>query len=403
MADHMPAATDPGPGWYRVWLPRAAAATLVAVVVAYGSVWLFTSTSGFLVTVILSLFIAFALLPAVENLSDRGMRRGLATALVMLGAAIAGFVFVGALLGVAVNQVIRLVDNLPGYVEQATEWLNASFGLELAADRLMDDLAIEQTAVEDFALSAASRVVGLASTALGIVFQVLTIALFVFYILADLPRLRTAVLRRFAPQIQVQADTVIGITISKVGGYVYSRGLLAAISAVFHFVAFQLIGVPFALALALWVGIISQFVPTVGTYIAGVFPLLIALAENPTDALWVLGAILVYQQFENYALAPRVTAHTMDLHPAVAFGSAIIGASLLGGVGALLALPVAATIVALVQTYADYYEVVGSSAPIGTTDEYEQRMRRAVEEREQRRASRLSAMREWIGLDDPSP
>ena len=154
----------------------------------------------------------------------------------------------------------------------------------------------------------------------------------------------------------------------------------ALLAALVHYVTFRIIGVPFALALALWVGVISQFIPAIGTYLAGVFPLLIALAEDPPDAIWVLVVIVAYQQLENYVLAPRITAHTMDLHPAVAFGSAIVGASLLGVAGALLALPAAATIVALIQTYADHYEVVATE-PATDPDEYESRLLEATERR----------------------
>ena len=82
--------------------------------------------------------------------------------------------------------------------------------------------------------------------------------------------------------------------------------------------------------------------PVVGTYIAGALPTLIALAVDPVDALWVLGFALVYQQVENYLFAPRISARTMSLHPAVAFGSVIAGGGLFGPVGALLALPAAA-------------------------------------------------------------
>ena len=384
--------------WYRVWLPRAAVVTVTALAVGNGAIWVFRGIAGFLITIILSTFIAFALLPAVESLSGRGWRRGLATGVVMIGAGVAAFIFVGALLGVAINQVIRLVEAAPGYLESTTQWLNSTFNLDLTADRLIEDLALERSALEDLAINAANGVLGVASSAIGVVFQMLTIGLFVFYILADLPRLRAAVLRRMTPDVQVQADTVIGLTIAKVGGYVYSRSLLAVVSAVFHFVAFQIIGVPYALALAMWVGVVSQFVPTVGTYLAGVFPLLIAFAENPSDAIWVLATILIYQQIENYALAPRVTANTMDLHPAVAFGAAIIGASLLGGVGALLALPAAATIVALVQTYADHYELI-SSGTFESPESYESRMQQAASHRAMRRSVRFSRLRRWVRTD----
>jgi predicted PurR-regulated permease PerM len=75
--------------------------------------------------------------------------------------------------------------------------------------------------------------------------------------------------------------------------------------------------------MALWVGVISQFLPVVGTYIAGALPVLVTFIDSPPKALVVLIFVLVYQQLENYLFLPRITARTMDLHPAVAFGAAI--------------------------------------------------------------------------------
>jgi predicted PurR-regulated permease PerM len=150
------------------------------------------------------------------------------------------------------------------------------------------------------------------------------------------------------------------IAIDKVGGYIYSRTLLAAVAATVSWVALMIIGVPFAVPLAIWLGVLSQFVPVVGTYIGGILPILIALLESPGKALWVAGFIALYQQFENYIVAPRITSRTMSLHPAVAFGSAIVGATLLGAPGALMALPMAATIQAGVSTYIERHELIES-------------------------------------------
>ncbi|MDJ0497555.1 MAG: AI-2E family transporter [Acidimicrobiia bacterium] len=385
-------------GWNRTWLPRAAYLTVVVVAVFYGTTWVFRNTAGFLVTLVLSVFAAFAMLPAVEALSKRGWRRGLATGVVMLGTAAFSLVFLYALLNVAIGEVIKLVGRAPDYVESVVDWANRTFNTEFSSDTIIEQLTTDQERLQQLSTNAASGVLGLASTAVGLLFQALTIGLFVFYILADLPRLRAAVLRRIPPTQQLHADTVIGITIEKVGGYVYSRSVLAVFSAIVHFVAFSLIGVPYAVALAMWVGIVSQFVPTVGTYLAGAFPLIIALVEDPVDAIWVLATILVYQQIENYVLAPRITANTMDLHPAVAFGSAIVGASLLGGVGAILALPVAATLTALVQTYGDHYDVIASGT-IESPEEYEARMHEYAQQKAARRRLRAERWREFAGLD----
>ena len=133
------------------------------------------------------------------------------------------------------------------------------------------------------------------------------------------------------------------------------------IAAVTSWVVFRILGVPFAAALALWLGILSQFLPVIGTYIGGALPALIALLESPGKAVGVLIFILVYQQIENYLLSPRITARTMSLHPAVSFGSAIAGATLLGAPGAIMALPVAATVQAFGSTYLHRHEVVESA------------------------------------------
>ena len=110
--------------------------------------------------------------------------------------------------------------------------------------------------------------------------------------------------------------------------------------------------------MALWVGVISQFLPVIGTYIAGALPVLVTFIDSPQRALAVLIAVLVYQQLENYLIVPRVTARTMNLHPAIAFGSAIAGGAVMGAVGAVLAIPGAAMVQALLSDMGRRHEVV---------------------------------------------
>jgi predicted PurR-regulated permease PerM len=189
----------------------------------------------------------------------------------------------------------------------------------------------------------------------------LTIGLFTFYFTAEGPRLRRVLLSTLSPHQQREALRVIEIAIEKTGGYFYSRALLATLSAVITWIVLRLIGIPFAVPLALWVGVISQFVPVFGTYLGGILPILIALLESPWQAAWVLAFIILYQQVENYLISPQITARTMALHPALAFAAAIIGGTLLGAAGALMALPVAATIQAFVSTYVERHQLVESS------------------------------------------
>jgi len=163
--------------------------------------------------------------------------------------------------------------------------------------------------------------------ALGVLFQIFTVLLFSYYLVADGPRLRRSICSRLRPNQQRQVLDAWELAITKTGGYLYSRALLAVISSFFHWVAFQAVGIPAPVAMALWVGFVSQFLPVIGTYIAGVLPLVLTFIDSPVKALVIIGFIAVYQQLENYLFAPKVTARTLELHPALAFGGALVGSA----------------------------------------------------------------------------
>ena len=220
------------------------------------------------------------------------------------------------------------IDEAPGYIEQTQGWLEDR-GLNVNTDEILETF---QTggAASSLAQDLASNLVDLSATLLNVVFQLLTIALFTFYLVADGPRFRRTVCSMLTARRQREVLFVWDLAISKTGGYIYSRALLSALSFLFHWVAFAIIGIPFPLALALWVAVVSQFVPVIGTYIAGVFPLLIALFNDPISAISVLVVIVIYQQVENYGFAPRITAQTLEIHPAIAFGSVLAGSAILG-------------------------------------------------------------------------
>ena len=110
--------------------------------------------------------------------------------------------------------------------------------------------------------------------------------------------------------------------------------------------------------MAMWVGLVSQFLPVIGTYLAGLLPVLLTFIDSPLKALIALGFIAIYQQVENYLVAPKVTERTLELHPALAFGGALAGGALLGPVGAILALPAVAMVQALVSSLGQRHEVI---------------------------------------------
>lgn len=342
------------------WVPRAIVMFFVGVVVLVMIHWLLARLQSLLVILLVSLFVSFALEPSVNWMERRGIRRGLGTLLTFLGltAAVAVFsYFMGRLF---VEQMAALIDRIPDYIVQVQDWANRSFELELDADELIAEFQAGGRA-DEVASQLAGNIVEISGTILGTVFEMLTILLFTFYLVADGPRFRRAICSTLTPHRQREVLRAWEIAIDKTGGYIYSRVLLATISTIVHWVAFELANVPFSLPLALWVGVMSQFLPVVGTYLAGALPIVIGLLDDPVTALWVLGIVVVYQQVENYILLPRVSAHTMQLHAAIAFGSVIAGAAILGVIGALLALPAAATTQAFVSTYLSRHDVIESS------------------------------------------
>lgn len=343
------------------WLNRAFVLFFGGIVALVVSYWLLGRLRTLIVMVLVALFLSFAIEPAVNFLARRGWRRGPATAMVFLVVFIVGAGFLAAIGALVANQVSDFIDEAPDYVQRTENWVNDTFNAEIDADTLIDELTDENGPARDFATGLAGNAIGVGTTVITLLFQLFTIALFTFYLVADGPRLRRTLLSALPEKRQRFLLQTWELAIDKTGGYIYSRALLAAISAVVHWIAFSIIGVPFAVALALWVGVVSQFIPTVGTYLAGALAVLVALLSDPVDALWVLGFVVVYQQVENYLLQPRVTAHTMSLHPAVAFGAVIAGAGILGPVGALLALPAAAVIQAFGSTYIQRHEVLEES------------------------------------------
>lgn len=309
---------------------------------------------------LISLFLALAIEPGVNRLARRGWRRGRATAAILLGVLLAVGVFIGAIGTLVGTQIADLLKNSETYIRDTVDTINDTFGTSLNADEVVDEFNRPDGPVQQFIDAQQDRVVNLSIQALNGLLQALSVLLFTYYIVADGPRLRRAICARLRPDRQRQVLAAWELAINKTGGYLYSRALLSLISAFFHWVVFQAAGIQAPIPLALWVGLVSQFLPVVGTYIAGVLPVLIAFLDDPVKAAVVLGFILVYQQLENYFFAPRITARTMELHPAVAFGSALAGFALLGGAGAILALPAAAMLQAIVGEWGERHEVVTS-------------------------------------------
>ncbi|MFJ4652077.1 AI-2E family transporter [Nocardia sp. NPDC088792] len=339
------------------WLPRAMVLALALVGVFELANWAASRLIGIAVMMTVAFFVSLAMEPAVDVLAARGLNRGLAVTFVfvLVFACTAGFI---ATLGVLlVETVSNVVGELPRLLDELISWINHTFHKDLTLDQLRDRLFKDSDIINSYAGKAAGNVWGLSSTVLGGLAKFVTIALFSVYMTADGPKLRRALCSVLPPAKQGAVLHAWDLAIEKTGGYLYSRALLAVISSVAHWAFLALLGIPNALALGVWFGVVASFVPTIGTYIAGILPILVALTVRPIDAVWIIIFVVVYQWIQDYVLQPRITARTVDVNPAVALLSVIVGGALLGAVGALLAIPATATVQAFLGEYVKRYRV----------------------------------------------
>lgn len=340
------------------WVPRAVVIFWLGYLGMVASRYTFHRLSSLLILLLVSLFLALALEPAVNRMVQRGWKRGTATLTLLLLLLAGVLVFVGAIGTVVGQQVADLLANSEKYVNDTVRIINDTFNTRIDPASVNDRIADPNGPVQQFIRSQSDSVFKLSVTAIGYLFQGLSVMLFSFYMVADGPRLRRSICSLLVPSRQRKVLDAWELAITKTGGYLYSRVLLALVSAFFHWVALQAIGSPAPIAMALWVGLVSQFLPVIGTYLAGVLPALLTLVDSPTRAIAVVAFILVYQQVENYLIAPKVTQRTLELHPALAFGGALAGGAVLGAVGAILALPAVAMIQALVSAWGTRHEVI---------------------------------------------
>ncbi len=309
-------------------------------------------------TVLMSWFAAIAMAPVVNRLSQY-MRRGLATGIVMVTAIVAVMVFLFAFGSLFVDQMTQLVLKVPDIVDGVLIWINSNFSTSLSRDEILASVNLSPQELASTAASLGVSLLGFLGSAVGAVFSMFTFGLFVFYISADMPRLERWVAGLFPARSQEVVATVWRLTAQKTGGYVGARVILAAINAAAMGIVFAIIGMPYWLPLALWTGIVAQFVPTIGTYISIILPVIVGLlSPNPWIGVIALAWAVIYQQIENLTLEPRISANAVDVNPAVSFGAVLLGAALFGVAGAFLAVPVVAMLLSLLDIYGHRHELL---------------------------------------------
>ncbi|CAM5780201.1 AI-2E family transporter [Cellulomonas persica] len=334
------------------WLPRAllmCALAVFAAVLVWRSLGLLTNVITILAW---SWFIALAMEPPIRWLLRRGIRRTRATGLVMLAAGVLVTVVIALFGSLFVQQVIDFVTHLPEYYADFAEWLDDRFGAQIpTADEALDTIGKNWQ-------SLAPGIIGAGASIVGGIFNASSILLVTYYMASAGPRFRASVLAYLEPSRQREVLRIWEVSQEKVADFINSRVVLAALSTAFTWIFFMIIDLPYALPLAAFTGVVSQFVPTIGTYIGGALPVAVALTVSPLEAVLVLAWIIAYQQLENYVFSPKISARALQLNPAVSFLGVIGFGAVFGAMGAFIALPVLATVQAVASTYVRRHEIV---------------------------------------------
>jgi len=304
--------------------------------------------------ILIAAFLAVALSPPV-NVLARHMRRGFAITIVFLGLLAIPIALIALIVPPLINEANDFADKVPGYARDVTEYVKEN-------DRLRDineDYDITSK-LEDEAGKLPNRLGGAAGTlrdvGFGIVnslFALITILVLTAFLLGSGRKWTDAIIGSRPAAQQERLRRSLDNMASAVAGYVAGALLIALIAGVATYVVLAILGVPFRGPLALIAGLFS-LIPLVGATLAAVLIGLVTVFEDfpTTTIIWVIWAI-AYQQFENHVIQPQVQKRTVNVQPFITIVAVLCGAKLLGVMGALVAIPIAASIQILLREYVD--------------------------------------------------
>ena len=319
----------------------------------------FASASQVFVLILISLFFAAGLNPAVKFFQRRGLSR--ASAVGAIVAIVVAFVALFAFVAIPpiVNQVNLLIKNAPTLVSSlknnhTLDQLNQHYGI---IDSIQKKVS---SSIHDgqFVVTAFGGVLGVGKAVLSGAISVLTILVLTLYFLASLPSV-TKVAYRFVPASR--RNRVAGLSdaiIDRVGIFVGGQATVSVIAAIYILIVGLIIGMPYATALSLLV-FFCGLIPLVGHILGTAIVTLMCLTKSPLTALIAFISYVVYIQVENYLIMPRIMKKSLSIPGLVTIIAALIGTSLLGLIGGLLAVPVAAAVLLIVD------EVVFPKADLG--------------------------------------
>jgi predicted PurR-regulated permease PerM len=311
---------------------------LGVLLVAFGALLLFV-LRNLLIQIAVALFIAVSLDPLVRWLIRRKMNRSVAVALILGSFAVLIAVTAWLALPRVVSEAADLTSDFPGYLNDLR---NRSPSLRDLEARLHLRPRVDAFAAT-FLDRLQSDAFAFGQQVLGALVSALLVIVLTIYFMADLPRLRRSVVRLFPVRQRPRVSHGLNVVIDKVGSYMIGNLLISFVAGVTSLIAMAALQVPFALPLAVFVAVFD-LIPLVGATIAAVVCTVVAVA---TTDIWPHAVLLAlffvaYQQIENYFIAPRVYRNSVDISSVAVLLAALVGASMLGLVGALIAIPLAA-------------------------------------------------------------
>ncbi|HET7310356.1 MAG TPA: AI-2E family transporter, partial [Mycobacteriales bacterium] len=269
----------------------------------------------------------------------RGLRRSVAVLVITIAAL--GFFggFVAAVVPPIASQSTELVKKAPDYVKKLDH--NSTFQRIDRRYHIVTNL--EKRAKKGFSVDSLGGVFGVGKKILGIVASTLTIVILTIYFLANMPGIKRVLYRAVPRTRRARVGLLTDEILNRVGGYVLGNLATSLVAGTATFVWLMAFGVPYPVALAMFIAI-TDLIPLVGATIGAIGVTLVASFHSLPIGIATFAFYMAYQQFENYVLQPRIMKKAVDVAPVVTIVAALLGAAMLGIIGALIAVPIAAGI-----------------------------------------------------------
>ncbi len=293
---------------------------------------------GAVVVVIVALVLTFSLQPLVHKLHEKSHMPVMLCAFMVFGALLIPFIALGFL----------AAPNITTQLPQLYASIDTTLNHLPYVGHVFDNFSIVQ-----YVSSHSSDLIASSGTILFTIFSVVSTVVLAFYFVYDYDRLLRLFLGIFPYKEKDKLKGFIGEISRVTGQYIRGNVIISCITFVVIFIGLTACGIPFALPLALFAGIVD-LLPLVGSTLGAIPALLVAFSLSPLQGFLVLIIHLVYQQVENAFISPAIYNKALNLYPALGFLAVLIGAGLFGMLGAFLALPVAASITVIVLYHENY-------------------------------------------------